>query len=525
MRRLLGLVLLCLAPALVVAQDWRGEGRLRGLVLTAEGAPAVGAVVTVHRENEPGAGPPPVNTDAKGRWSVNGLAMGLWEITIDASGHIVSSGRVGVQPSSSSQSVEVRLRSLEEVSPYSTEGVPTAILGWIDKGNSYLRDGRYAEAREEYLLALNALPWEQHAELLQAIARTHYREGERELALETMHRALMVEPTNEELRGLLVRVYGAMDRADETQAILDALPEEPTEPPPSIPAADESEEPSEPPAWTLRPVLDAEAHRAGRYRLRLANRSPLGSLDEYADRYGIEVDEIRSNDDDAGSYRIEDETFEVFVPPGYASDTPHTLFVWVSPTPFGGTEREEFQKVLSDRDMIWIGANNGGNERSRWDRTSLALDAAAAMLDLYNIDAERVWVGGYSGGGRVSGGLVTLYPEVFRGGLFVMGCDFYRDLPVADHPGAVWPAAFREPNSKTLRTLRRERRYVILTGTRDFNVSKSRTVHQAYLDQDFRHVQLLVVPGMSHYDPVPAEWWQRAFAFLAGEDDQGKAAF
>ena len=50
-------------------------------------------------------------------------------------------------------------------------------------------------------------------------------------------------------------------------------------------------------------------------------------------------------------------------------------------------------------------------------------------------------------------------------------------------------------------------------------------MHQAYLDQDFRTVQLLVVPGMSHYDPVPAEWWQRAFAFLEGEGGQEKAAF
>ena len=88
MRRLFGVVLLCLATALAMAQDWRGEGRLRGVVLTAEGAPAVGAVVTVHPENEPEAGPPPVLTDAKGRWSVNGLATGLWEITIDASGYI-----------------------------------------------------------------------------------------------------------------------------------------------------------------------------------------------------------------------------------------------------------------------------------------------------------------------------------------------------------------------------------------------------------------------------------------------------
>jgi hypothetical protein len=112
-----------------------------------------------------------------------------------------------------------------------------------------------------------------------------------------------------------------------------------------------------------------------------------------------------------------------------------------------------------------------------------------------------------------------LYPELFRGGLFVMGCDFYRDLPVADRPGAVWPAAFREPDSKTLRTLRRERSFVILSGTRDFNVSKSRSVHEAYLAADFRRVRLLVVPEMSHYDPVPADWWERAFAFLQNPED------
>jgi tetratricopeptide (TPR) repeat protein len=486
-------------------------------VLTAEGEPAVGAVVTVHPEDQPETGPPPVETDSKGRWSVNGLAPGLWEITIDASGHIVSRGRVAVQTRGFSDNVEVRLRSLEEVSPFSTEGSPNTVLEWIDKGNSFLRDGRYAEARAEYELALGAVPWQQHAELLQAVARTHYREGNREQALETMQRALMIEPNNQELRRLLVLVYEAMDRGDEAQAVLDALPAEPTEPPP--PSAEKVEEPPGPPAWTQRPVLDAEPHRPGRYRVRLTERSPLGTLEEVSARYGVTLDEIRSNDEKTGNYRIEEETFEVFVPEAYEPARPHALFVWVSPTPFGGTERAELQKVLAGHDVIWIGANASGNDRARWDRTTLALDAAAGMAELYNIDPSRVWTGGYSGGGRVASGLVLLYPEVFQGGLFVMGCDFYRQLPVADHPGAVWPSSFREPDPKTLRTLRRDRRYVILTGTRDFNVSKSRTVHQAYLDEDFRHVRLFVVPGMSHYDPVPAEWWQRAFAFLAGQGE------
>jgi tetratricopeptide (TPR) repeat protein len=518
MRRTLWLVLFCLVAAPALADAWRGDGRLRGTVLTADGQPAVGATVRVNQEDLPTSGPPPTSTDARGRWSINGLAPGRWQIAIDASGHIVSRGIVAVQPDGSSTPIEVRLRSLDEVSPIATEGNPTTIVEWIDKGNSFLRDGRYAEARAEYQLALGALPWQQHADLLQAVARTYYREGERELALETMRRALMVEPSNEELRGLLARVYEAMGRGDEAQAVLDALPSEPTEPPASTPPADtEEEEAPEAPAWSLRPVLDPEAHRPGRYRLKLTGRSSLGTLDQYAERYGTTVDEIRANDPEACAYAIEDEVFEVFVPPGYSEASPHALFVWVSPTPFGGTEREELHKVMSEHGVLWIGADDAGNARARWDRTGLALDAAEAMRELYNIDAERVWVGGYSGGGRVASGLVTLYPEMFRGGLFVMGCDFYQNLPVADRPGASWPAAFDEPTSKSLRALRRDGRYVIVTGSRDFNVSRCRTVYEAYLDQDFRHVLFLEVPDMSHYDPVPAEWWDRAFAFLGAE--------
>jgi tetratricopeptide (TPR) repeat protein len=502
---------LLVAHAFTLASDWRGEERLRGRVLAADGSPAAGAVVRLQLDPD-SAGPDPDFADARGRFSVAGLVPGSWTITIDFEGHIVSRGRVTLKPGGG-DAVEVRLRSLDEVPPAWSEEDASAIAEWIDRGNSFLRDGRYGEARLEYERALAELPWAEHPEILQAIARAFYLEGDGARAIEVLERALPIEPRSEDLRRLLVGVCDSEGRAAEARAFLDGLPSEPTEPPPGPADADAVDAA---PGWPERPLLEPEPHRTGRFRVRLDHRSKIGTLDEYARRYGASVDELRSHDAQAGEYRIEDESFEVYVPSSYDPDVVHALFVWVSPTPFGGTERPETWKMLDERGVLWIGANRSGNDRSRWDRTGLALDAAEAMLRLYRIDLSRVWVGGYSGGGRVASGLALLYPQVFRGGLFVMGCDFYRDLPVSHVPGASWPASFRAPAG--LRVLRREHRFVILTGSRDFNLSRSRAVHEAYLDEGFRHAVLLEVPGVSHYDAVPIEAWARALGFLEGRD-------
>ena len=353
------LVSLIVTSSFVCGEDWHGSERVRGRVRAADGTPAQGARIRLSLR--PGtAGPPEVATDADGRFRLAGLAPGAWSITIDFPGHIVTHGRVPVR-AGSSEPIEVRLRSLEEVPPLETE---TPV----------------------------------HA------------------------------------------------------------------------------------SWPERPVVDAEPHRKGRFRM---------------------LDPARP-----------DETFEVYVPESYAPGKPHGLLVWISPTAFGGTERPEIRSLLDERAVIWIGANRSGNDRAPADRAALALDAATAMRDRYDLDRERVWIGGYSGGGRAASRLALVSPDVFRGGLFVMGCDFYRDLPVPSEPGSMWPAAFPPPPK--LRELQREHRFVLLTGSRDFNVSQCRTVAEAFVREGFRHTVLLEVPGMSHYDPVPEAWWGRALSFLDG---------
>lgn len=445
------------------SEPWTGSGRLAGTVLDAEGRPFAGAKVLLFVEGNPGQGPSPVETDAKGRFKATRLAAGPWRIRVEARGHINAIGRVLVPRSGDAAPVGIRLRSLDEVSPQSSEGSLDTIEAWIEKGDSFLRDGRYAEARSEYEKAARDLPPERRQAVLDAMARTRALEG----------------PGSEPA----------------------SAPTAPEPPQGSVP---------EPPE---RAILAPEPQRTGRYRTRLTERSPLGSIEEYARRYGIDAARIRASDPAAGTRPIAEETFEVFVPDGYAPGNPHGLLVWVSPGPFGGTESPDTQRLLAEHRLIWIGANDSGNARPRWDRTALALDAVHNMKRLYSLDERRIYVAGYSGGGRVASGLAIAWSDLFRGGMFLCGCDFYRELDVPDRPGARWPAAYR-PGEALKRRAREEGRFVIVTGTRDFNRSSSRAIYEALREDGFRQAALLEIPGASHYSPLAPDWLARALDAL-----------
>lgn len=111
-----------------------------------------------------------------------------------------------------------------------------------------------------------------------------------------------------------------------------------------------------------------------------------------------------------------------------------------------------------------------------------------------------------------------LYPEIFRGGLSVAGCDYYRRVAIPHRPGTHWPASFREPPRETLRRIRRESRFVLLTGERDFNRAQTWATFQAMQEDGFEHVTYLEVPGADHYTIFDPEWMARALERLDGEN-------
>jgi tetratricopeptide (TPR) repeat protein len=513
-RRLAGVLLLALLAVSAAArgEDWHGRGRASGRVLDAADRPLPDARVTLRAPD--GSGPPPTTTDRRGRWAILGLAGGRYALAVEAVGHIAGEGWVDVADEGPGSPLTVVLRPLSEVTPGGAEN-PQAVYTWIGKGNSLLAQGKPAAARAEYAKALAEVPREQRPEILQAVARTWFLEGNVEQAVETVKEGLRLAPGHELLRQLLRTLLAELGREAEADPFLAGL----TAAPASNAADAEAEEARRfelPPEIATAVAAPAEAPTPGRqgaYKVAFAERSPWGTRDEVLRRGGTPPAAIRQRADAAFRYDLAEESFQVVVPAGEAPPAGWGLLVWVSPGFFGGTVRPEMRELLAQHRLIWVGANQSGNDRVLWDRWALALDAVWNLRRLYAIDPERVYVAGFSGGGRVASALTMLYPDVFRAGLMVMGIDWYHDLPVPDQPGAHWPAPFEKPPRDLLR-LARDRRFVVLTGEHDFNRAQSRVVHRELEREGFAAATYLEVPGMSHYDPVPGEWLARAFSVL-----------
>ena len=507
---------LALSPV-ALAQDWRGTGRAHGTVEDSAGEPLRNARVRLERGGGSASGPPEVKTDKRGRWSVPRIAPGRWRLTIAADGFITSEGWVDVRGDAPGPPTHVMLRPLDEGTPlFSEGGSGSTLLRWIEKGNSLLEQGRHAEARVEYERALTQLPPAEQPEVLRAVARTYFLEGDLAGAERELKRALVRAPDDSISRQLLKGVLEGDDRGDEADRWLSVLDTEG----PEVAAPELMPRTAERPAAAAprddRPVLAAEAHRGGRFKTTFAAKSPLSQLDEFVARYEVSEADAAVLDRSLYSYTLAEESFEVAVPEGYSAERPHGLFVWVSPTPFGGFRNEEIGRVLSEHGLIWVGANLSGNNRSSFVRLSLALDAAHAMKELYNIDPGRVYVGGYSGGGRVSSALAMLFPEIFHGGFFFYGVDFFEPLPVPDKPGASWPASFPAPKKAVLKTLKNERQFVLLTGDQDFNRPQTLATYRAMKRRGFERATYLEIPGADHYHGIDYEWMKRGVTALEG---------
>ena len=139
--------------------------------------------------------------------------------------------------------------------------------------------------------------------------------------------------------------------------------------------------------------------------------------------------------------------------------------------------------VFDSRNLIWISADDFGNRTPTAKRILTAIMAVALAGKVANVDPKRIYIAGLSGGGRVASQTITRYPEQFMGAIFIVGADFY--MP-------------EEPTrSRVL-----ERRFVFITGARDFNRGDMREVFAHYGKAGATHVKLLDLPHFGHEYPT-----------------------
>ncbi len=221
--------------------------------------------------------------------------------------------------------------------------------------------------------------------------------------------------------------------------------------------------------------------------------------DVMADRFGA------TNGDRApiaGITRVlEEETMWVRLPAGYDRAVPAGVLVWVSPSETWRVP-EEFGAALDELNIIACGFDNAGNFRTTRDgkthgivdRLQLMLDALQTVRSGFSVDDERVYITGFSGGGRVSAILTCTFPEIFRGAVPIVGLDSYRPAEVAD--GKYVPARFPKPKGERWKLLKRRRMWA-LTGSEDFNLVEMQARAEA-MEGDGLQIRLHSTPGMVH---------------------------
>jgi dienelactone hydrolase len=112
------------------------------------------------------------------------------------------------------------------------------------------------------------------------------------------------------------------------------------------------------------------------------------------------------------------ERWQLYVPEA-CRDAACGVLVWVSPWDQAAPPRE-WLAVLDAARVVYVAAERSGNAQDVLDRrVPLALLGLAGAQARSRIDPQRVYIGGFSGGGRVASRIAAGYADLFRGGIFV----------------------------------------------------------------------------------------------------------
>jgi len=244
----------------------------------------------------------------------------------------------------------------------------------------------------------------------------------------------------------------------------------------------------------------------GRLHLTFAERSPLSALDVVLSR--MDMNSLSAKNAASLEYDLARLSFEVVVPPTYKPDVPHGLFVWLGVSDFSPA----WLNVLARHKLILVVANTRSGHPALYGPP---LDAVHNMKKLYNIDADRVYVSGFSAGGCSATMMVRGFPEVFRGGLFLMGGYFYvsykgqsgRREPTIEESFPRWKGPLDE--------VRKEMKLVIIKGGNDtqWTAQEGRCDYEALRLDGFTRVSYFEVPGLGHRPP-DASWFENGITAL-----------
>jgi len=204
-------------------------------------------------------------------------------------------------------------------------------------------------------------------------------------------------------------------------------------------------------------------------------------------------------------YESTAQTYEVYVPRGLKAGKPAGLILFISPGN-RGMGFDSFRKVCDEKKLIFASPHNAGNETPPRRRVRIVLDVLDDVRRQHAIDADRNYIGGFSGGGRIACAVSFALPEYFGGVLPVCAAGDLRE-------------------ESWLRRRVIDRLSVAhLTGDGDFNRGEVERYRGAMLESVGVRSKVWVAPKTGHAVPSPA-FVEKAVSWLeSGVDARRKLA-
>jgi pimeloyl-ACP methyl ester carboxylesterase len=162
--------------------------------------------------------------------------------------------------------------------------------------------------------------------------------------------------------------------------------------------------------------------------------------------------------------------FTVYAPSEIESREPLGLVVHIShsQTTPDGNMGHPFKHAVDARRLVMIAANRAGNPDSISWRVMCAVAATELAKRRYNIQAERVYLTGVSGGGLVTSYAMLRYPDIFCGAMPIVGMNPLSEWESTNIPSAVLGKFYKST------------RLAVLEGSKDYNRDQAKEAFSFY---------------------------------------------
>ncbi len=167
---------------------------------------------------------------------------------------------------------------------------------------------------------------------------------------------------------------------------------------------------------------------------------------------------------------LQDYNFDLYIPDDYDGSEAYGLVVFINSGNNGGV-MSQWIDVLDDRKLIWVSGDQIGNPIFINIRMGVGMAAALRMQEIFNIDSNRIYTSGNSGGARMAHNLAFIYPETFKGAMPSCGGSYIRQVDQdyeTQEPDGNYEAILNYPSDYIDYLLPFDQRFANMTSFNDF---------------------------------------------------------